>query len=283
MLRLYLSVRRKTNPLVPICLFCLTELRRLQASGGSGIPWTSPPPDGSLLQATLAGLLAPLGGTLPPHPGEATLRIVGTPLGCLSCVQPNGWCVLLPQPPITHQSAQCSTKNTPSRWTRYTWGRFSRGYPPPYNRLNCRSPEHAGQCEQIPPRLVLIVEALYSQPPLFSNLAGAVSTFVLTTRPNQCVPGQVQDSGRAPVSVIVLTPPLNRDGFSKHLHIRFFWSPAPAQVVPCSPMLVVTSVNQVAAYQVCSHPASVCPIDHAFHGICPNVRTLGSQRRTVGS
>ena len=37
----------------------------------------------------------------------------------------------------------------------------------------------------------LIVEALYSQPPLFLNLPGAVSTLVLTTRPNLCVPGEV--------------------------------------------------------------------------------------------
>ena len=35
------SVRRKANPPVPIYLLCLTELRRLQASGGGGIPQTS--------------------------------------------------------------------------------------------------------------------------------------------------------------------------------------------------------------------------------------------------
>ena len=48
-----------------------------------------------------------------------------------------------------------------------------------------------------------------------------------------------------------------------------------------SPMLMVTSVNQVAAYQVCSHPASVCLAYHVLHGRCPDVMTLGSQRRTL--
>ena len=51
--------------------------------------------------------------------------------------------------------------------------------------------------------------------------------------------------------------------------------------VPCSPMPMVSSLDQVAAYQVCSHPASVCLVDHVLHGNCPNVITLGSQRRTV--
>ena len=51
--------------------------------------------------------------------------------------------------------------------------------------------------------------------------------------------------------------------------------------VPCSPMPMVSSVDQVAAYQVCSHPASVCLFDHVTHGDCPDVMTLGSQRRTV--
>ena len=51
--------------------------------------------------------------------------------------------------------------------------------------------------------------------------------------------------------------------------------------VPCSPMPMVTSLDQVAAYQVCSHPASVCLVDHVLHGDCPDVMTLGSQRRTV--
>ena len=51
--------------------------------------------------------------------------------------------------------------------------------------------------------------------------------------------------------------------------------------VPCSPMLMVTSVNQVAGYQVCSHPASVCLVYHVLHGSCPDVMTLESQRRTV--
>ena len=51
--------------------------------------------------------------------------------------------------------------------------------------------------------------------------------------------------------------------------------------VPCSPMPMVSSVDQVAGYQVCSHPASVCLVDHVLHGDCPDVMTLGSQRRTV--
>ena len=74
-------------------------------------------------------------------------------------------------------------------------------------------------------------------------------------------------------------------GISRKLGRRkgCFWSPAPAQVVPCSPMPVVTSVNQVAAYQVCSHPASVCLVDHVLHGICPNVMTLVGQGGAVAS
>ena len=51
--------------------------------------------------------------------------------------------------------------------------------------------------------------------------------------------------------------------------------------VPCRPMPMVSSVDQVAAYQVCSHPASVCLVDHVLNGDCPDVMTLGSQRRTV--
>ena len=51
--------------------------------------------------------------------------------------------------------------------------------------------------------------------------------------------------------------------------------------VSSSPMLMVTSVNQVAAYQVCSHPASVCLVDHVLHGNCPDVMTLRSQPRAV--
>ena len=40
--------------------------------------------------------------------------------------------------------------------------------------------------------------------------------------------------------------------------------------VPCSPMPMVSSVDQVAAYLVCSHRASVCLVDHVLHGNCPN-------------
>ena len=78
-----------------------------------------------------------------------------------------------------------------------------------------------------------------------------------------------------------LTPTFNRVRRSRQLHIRYLRSPAPALAVPCSPMPVLTSVNQMAAYQVCSHQASVCLVYHVLHGMCPNVMTLGSQRRAV--
>ena len=51
--------------------------------------------------------------------------------------------------------------------------------------------------------------------------------------------------------------------------------------VPRRPMPMVFSVGQVAAYQDSSHRASVCLVDHVLHGNCPDVMTLGSQRRTV--
>ena len=266
---------------MPIYILCLTELRRLQASGGDGTPQTSPPTIWSLLRATHAGVLAPPGGTLPPHQGRSNTedRLNTTRPLILFAAQ---WPVH-PIAPASHHtfSAQCGTKNAPRRWTRYPWGRFSPGCPLPYNHLICGSPEHAGLRGQIPPRLRLTVEALYSQPPLFSNLRRTVSTAVLTTRSDQCVPGPVQDSCSARVTVIVVTHSPNRDPFSKHLHIRWFWSSAPAPVVPCSPMAVFTSVNQAAAYQVCSHPMIVCLVNHVLHGICPNVATLESQRRAV--
>ena len=81
--------------------------------------------------------------------------------------------------------------------------------------------------------------------------------------------------------VNVLTPTLNRVRHSKRLHIRWLQSTAPALALPCSPMPVVTSVSQMAAFQVCNHPASVCLVDHVLHGHCPDVMTLGSQRRAV--
>ena len=46
-------------------------------------------------------------------------------------------------------------------------------------------------------------------------------------------------------------------------------------------MPMVSSVHQVAAYQVCSHPASVCLVDHVLHGDYPDVMTFAGQRRTV--
>ena len=64
-----------------------------------------------------------------------------------------------------------------------------------------------------------------------------------TVRATEVVPVQAQDSYRSPVTVNVLTRTLNRVRRSRNLHIGCFRSPAPALVVPCGPMLVVTSVN----------------------------------------
>ena len=130
-------------------------------------------------------------------------------------------------------------------------------------------------------KLIPLCVSICSQPPLSGNLRGAVSTLVLIARPTQCVPGQVQDSYETPVTVNVLIPTLNRARHSRHLHIRCLRSTALALAVPCSPMPVVTSVNQMASYQVCSPPASVCLVDHVLHGNCPDVMSLWSQRKAV--
>ena len=116
---------------------------------------------------------------------------------------------------------------------------------------------------------------------LFSNLLGAVRTLVLTANPTQSVRGQVQNSCRAPGTVTVLNPTLSWVWHSRHLHICCLRSTAPALAVPCSSMPMVTSVSQMAAYQVCSHAGSVCRVDYVVHGNCPDVMTLGSQRRAV--
>ena len=92
---------------------------------------------------------------------------------------------------------------------------------------------------------------------------------MLTTRPNQCVPGQVHDSGRAPILVSVLTPALNRPQLTKYLHIRCFWSPAPTVVVPCTPMPVVSSLSEHLS-------------EHVLHGMCPKVMTFGEPTRNGG-
>ena len=221
MLRLC-SGGRKINFLVPIYLLCLTELRMLQASGGGGIPQTSSLPVGSFLRATPAGVLAPPRGTLPPHQGRSNTEDRRNTTGPLILFAAQ-WSVR-PIAPACHDtfSAQCSTKNAPTHWTRYPRGRFSPGFPPPYHHINSGSPEHAGLREQVYLRLGFTVEAIYSQSPLFSNLPGAVSTLVRAARPTQCV--------------------------------------------PYSPMPMVTRVSQMEAYQVCSHPASVCLVDHVLHG-----------------
>ena len=273
MLRLRPSGRRKRNLFVPIYVLCLTELRLLGASGGGGTPLTSPPPVGSLLRATPAGVFSPPGGTLPPHQGRSNTedrRNTTRPL-ILFAAQ---WSVR-PIAPACHLtfSAQRSTENAPTRWTRYPLGGFSPGCPPPYNHLHSGSPEHSRLREQISLRLRLKGEALYSQPPLFSNVPGAMSTLVLIARPTQWVPGQVWDICRALGTVNVLTPTLHRVWCSRHLHIRCLRSTAPAGAVACSPMM--------AAYRVYSHPASVYDVDHVLHGMCPDVMTFGTQRRAV--
>ena len=111
---------------------------------------------------------------------------------------------------------------------------------------------------------------------LFSNLPGVVSTLVQMNRPTQCVLEQAQDSCRARVTVNGLTPTLDRARHSRHLHIHCLRSLAPTLAVPCSLMPAVISVNKMAAYQVCKHPATLCLVDHVLHGICPNVTTFGS-------
>ena len=95
------------------------------------------------------------------------------------------------------------------------------------------------------------------------------------------MPGHVRNSCTAPVTVSVLSPTLNWVRHSKHLHSRCLRSTAPPLAVPCSPMPMVTSVSQMAAYKVCSHPASVCLVDYVLHRNCLDVMTLESQRRTV--
>ena len=116
---------------------------------------------------------------------------------------------------------------------------------------------------------------------LFFNLPRALRTLVQIGRPTECVPGQVQDSCRAPATMNVLTPTLNQVRRSRHLHIRRLRSTAPALAVPCKPMPMVTSVSQMAAYQVCSHRARECLVDRVLHGICPDVMTLGTKRRAL--
>ena len=225
--------------------------------------------------------IAPPGGTPPPHQGRSNTEDRRTTTRQLISFAAQ-WSGRPIAPASQHTfSAQCSTKNPPTRWTRYQWGWSSPGCQPPYDHPNCGSPDHAGLREHLGPRLGLTVEALYLQPPLPSNVPGVVTTFVQTARPTEYVPGQGQDSYRAPGTVNVLTPTLNWVGRSRHTHICCFRSPAPALVVLCSPMPLVNSVDQVAAYKVCSHPPSVCPVDQVLPGICPNVMTLGSRPRAL--
>ena len=183
MLTLSPSRRGNNNLLVLIYLLCLTKLRMVQSSGGGGIQQTSPPPVGSLLRATPAGVLAPTRGTLPPHKGRSNTedrQKTTSPL-ILFAAQ---WLVRRITSACHHTlPAQRSTKNAPTRWTRYPWVGSGPGCLPPYDHLNSGSPEHAGLREQILLPMRPTVEALYSQTPLFSHLPGAVSTLVLTARP----------------------------------------------------------------------------------------------------
>ena len=71
----------------------------------------------------------------------------------------------------------------------------------------------------------------------------------------------VQASRKAPISVSVPIRPLLGSVFQTRPHPSF-WSPAPAFVVPYTPMLVLTSVSE-------------CLVDHVLHGTFPNVMTFG--------
>ena len=57
----------------------------------------------------------------PRTKGEATLRIVGTPPGRLSCLQPNGRCVLLPQPATTHSPRSVVPRTRPRAGLGTLW------------------------------------------------------------------------------------------------------------------------------------------------------------------
>ena len=167
-------------------------------------------------------------------------------------------CVLLPQPPTTHspRSVVPRTRPRPELGTRGVGS--VRGAHLGRTTSTAGHLNTPAYVSKFPPDWDSQLRPFTRNLLCFPNLPGAVSTLLQTARPTQCVPGQAQDSCRAPVTVNVLTPTLNRVRRSRHLHIRWFRSPAPALVVPCSPMPVVTSVNQVVTYQVCSHPASVC-------------------------
>ena len=110
---------------------------------------------------------------------------------------------------------------------------------------------------------------------LFSNLSEAVSTLVQI---GLC---------RCVGAVVTVAPQcIPRDNhFLAEGHLfcpdHCFPSAAHALAVPCNPTPMVISVSQVATYLVCSHPASLCLVDHVLHGNCSVVTTSGSQRRAV--
>ena len=114
----------------------------------------------------------------------------------------------------------------------------------------------------------------------------SVGVRVSGSTPNSSVQG---DSSRAcPTGLAGPEPSGTINDPGQHFHEGHWFcthycllSTALTLSVPCRPMPMVSSVSQVAAYQDCSHPASVCLVDHVLHGYCPNVMTLVSQRRTV--
>ena len=113
--------RGKTDLLVHISLLCLTELRRLVYPRHRLLSLRVS--FGPLLQK----YLLPPEVHLPRTKGEATPRIVGTPPGRLSCLQPNGWCVLLPQPLTTHSPRSVVPRTRPrarlgTRGVGSVWG-----------------------------------------------------------------------------------------------------------------------------------------------------------------
>ena len=195
-------------------------------------------------------------GTLLPHRGKqhwGSLKYHQAVCPVCSPMVGKSYC---PSLPACHHPAQCSTKNTPTRWTRYPWDRISPRFPAPYDHPNWWSAEHAGLCRQIP-SLENSQLRPFTHSPLCFLTPGALSNLLQTGRPTQCVRRHVQDSGGAPVSVSLLTPAFNGVRPSNPLHIRCFSSPAPAFVVPCSPMPVVTSVSESL-------------VDRILHRICPD-------------
>ena len=160
---------------MPSYFLLLTELWRLQASRGGATTWTSPPPTGIIRRATPVGVFAPLGGTLGPHRakehrGSSDYQMTAY-LGSKQVVGESYYPSLQP----CHHPLRCSSKNAPTRWTRYPWGRFSSEFLPPNDQPTCGSPEHAGLREPVS-SLHNSQMRLFSRCPLCPNLSGVVCT-----------------------------------------------------------------------------------------------------------